>query len=263
VRGKALFPLKRWSFILLVTMLIFLPTLLPSTRAQLGSLAFSVALSPVGDVVVGQVFARAAPLLPVEKLLVNPLALVFEHPHPSWETHYLIVPRSAIKDIFTLLEPEHKKVLETVLSSIQRSLNLSKLKPPAYSLTVNGGLRQDVKQVHFHLNGERGAVAPLNHLPDSQALVLQTATYTVFNVTTAGGLHLIILPREPQPALSNWQTVPAYLVEHPLPLTELEAQFDLTARGFSVVLQELSSLESAQLIIHVTAGELTMTSTTD
>lgn len=222
-------------------------------KSLLGKLAFQVALSPTGSVIVGQTFARAAPLLPIKKRLMTPLAIAFDHPSPAWDTHYLIVPRKAVRTIFTLLEHANQEALEDVIGAASQLLTISDLEPPNYSLIVNGGLRQDVRQVHFHLNDDSSTV------PFDMAggpAVLATAAYTVFQLAEESGLHLVIMPKEAQPPLSQWASVPSYVIQHPLPLTELEERFKLTARGFSIIIQESSQLEQSKLVFHVTAGEL-------
>ncbi|MEO7804097.1 MAG: HIT domain-containing protein [Actinomycetota bacterium] len=88
--------------------------------------------------------------MPVDKLHETGLVVAFRHPKPTHETHILIVPKRAIAS-FEELESTDLPVVADVIACAQRIVQDLGLNPLGYSLVVNGGPRQDVAQIHFHL----------------------------------------------------------------------------------------------------------------
>ena len=111
---------------------------------------FSLAKTPVGDSIAGLAFGKFSKLLPVKKLINNKYVIAFWHPKPFWEKHILIVPKKPIKTLASLKEEDLvyiKEVFKTAVKIVEK-LDWNKKE---YSLLVNGGKRQEVNQIHFHL----------------------------------------------------------------------------------------------------------------
>ena len=115
--------------------------------------AFSIAKSSLGDLVVGLAFGTLSKLLPVKRVQENDKVIAFWHPKPFWKQHIVIVPKKAIKSITTLTEADEPYVAAvfTMASEIVKKLAWEK---GGYSITINGGDRQKVKQIHFHLHSD-------------------------------------------------------------------------------------------------------------
>jgi diadenosine tetraphosphate (Ap4A) HIT family hydrolase len=220
--------------------------------SSLSRLAFKIALHPTVGSVVGYGFEYAAPLLPVQKLFLTPKTIVFYHPRPAWKTHYLIVPRKKIKNLFWLTEASRHEYFQDVLLCAAKVIR-EKLEPSRYALIVNGGKRQDVLQVHFHLTGEQRYVEPLEEMP--KEVLLETPSFTVHMLSQANDkLHLVYIPKKDVPPLSQWQNENATQTNFSLSLNELEQRFGLVAKGFSLVFQEVSAFEQKRFVIHLVAG---------
>lgn len=232
-------------FIVLLVVMWFIPT----TRAWLATTLFQLALSPAMGKSVGLGFEYASPLLPVKQVLLTDKTTAFHHPRPSWEKHILIIPRKQITTIFDLLE--QKGYLESIYNAAHTVFISEHFETESYSLTVNGGLRQDVKQVHFHLYQPREALLEIKQRP-----VLQTEHFTVYEQSTQP-LHLVLEPTATLPPLSKWtKNHTKQLAALDLPLPELEQVYSLSSRGFSLIFQEASGVEKELLTIHLTAGAL-------
>jgi diadenosine tetraphosphate (Ap4A) HIT family hydrolase len=217
--------------------------------SSLGHLAFKIALNPSIGSLVGYGFEYAAPLLPVRKLFLTPKTIVFYHPRPAWKTHYLVIPRKKIKNLFQLTEPSKHVYFRDVLLSASKVI-WDQLEPTCYALIVNGGIRQDVMQVHFHLTGEQCYVAPLESTP-----LLETASFSIYDYTsTETKQHFVYVPKFNLLPLSKWQSDTAENVVFSLNLAELDQRFQLVKKGFSLVFQEASGLEQNQFIIHLVTG---------
>lgn len=112
---------------------------------------FSLAKSPLGDLIVGIAFGKFSKLLPVKRVKETSKVIAFWHPKPFWEKHILIIPKKKIKNVTSLKYEDGEYLYEVfkVAGEIVKELGWEK---EGYSLLANGGSRQEVNQLHFHLN---------------------------------------------------------------------------------------------------------------
>jgi len=112
---------------------------------------FDLGKTPIGDLIVGFAFGKFSKLLPVKKLKETDKIMAFWHPKPSWENHILIVPKKQIRKLTELGEKDLPYISEAfvVAREIVEKLGWEK---EGYTLSVNGGKRQEVNQLHFHLS---------------------------------------------------------------------------------------------------------------
>lgn len=111
---------------------------------------FSLAKTPIGDLIVGLAFGKLSGVLPVKRLKETEKVIAFWHPKPAYEKHILIVPKKAIANL-TTLNPNDIEYISEVFLVAQELVNSLKLEGDGYSLLTNGGKKQEVNQLHFHL----------------------------------------------------------------------------------------------------------------
>lgn len=111
---------------------------------------FHVAQSPLGDLIVGIAFGRLSSILPVNRVKENEFVIAFWHPRPSWEKHILLVPKKQIRSITSTSEDDRRYISEVYRMAKEVVLELGWDKS-GYTILANGGDRQDVHQIHFHL----------------------------------------------------------------------------------------------------------------
>lgn len=111
---------------------------------------FSLAKTPIGDLIVGLAFGKLNKLLLVKKIIETDKVIAFWHPKPSWEKHILIVPKKSIKKL-TSLKEEDLQYIDEVFITVKELIEKLKWEKKGYTLLVNGGARQEVNQLHFHL----------------------------------------------------------------------------------------------------------------
>jgi histidine triad (HIT) family protein len=112
--------------------------------------AFELAKSPIGDLIIGLAFGRFSKLLPITRIKETDKVIAFWHPKPFWEKHIVLVPKKAIKSIATLTQEDCLFISEIYLvaKEIVKELGWDN---NGYTILVNGGERQDISQIHFHL----------------------------------------------------------------------------------------------------------------
>lgn len=111
---------------------------------------FRVARTPWMGGVVGWVFAHMSFLIPVERLRDTPTLVAFYHPKPSHKVHVLIVPKKVVGSMLDL-DASDSAFLVEMFATVQALVDELGIRERGYSLVTNGGLYQDVKQLHFHL----------------------------------------------------------------------------------------------------------------
>ena len=115
---------------------------------NLGKFLFSMAKTPLGDYIVGTTFESLSNALPVKRVYENKLIIAFWHPRPFWEKHIVIVPKKKIKNIASI-KNDDQALINEVFVSVKDIVQ--KLGWTEYTLLVNGGNRQEINQIHFHL----------------------------------------------------------------------------------------------------------------
>lgn len=120
-------------------------------KNKIAKTAFKLSKTPIGDLIVGIAFSNFSKLLPVKKVKETDKAIAFWHPKPTYEKHILIVPKKRIKRITSIKESDSLDILECFEIAQEIIVEL-KWESEGYSVTVNGGKRQEVGQLHFHLH---------------------------------------------------------------------------------------------------------------
>lgn len=119
-------------------------------KKNAGEKLFSIAKTPLGDLIIGLAFGKLSKLLPVKKVVEADKVVAFWHPKPSWEKHILIVPKKPIKKL-TDIKKEDIAYVNEVFVVTKRLVEKFDWEKDGYTLLVNGGKRQEVNQLHFHL----------------------------------------------------------------------------------------------------------------
>lgn len=120
-------------------------------KEKFSKLAFKFAKSPAGDFLVGITFSKFSKLIPVKRVKENDKVIAFYHPKPFWENHIVIVPKKQIKKITYITDEDKNYIFEVfkVAAEIVEELGWEE---KGYSIMANGGKRQEVNQIHFHLH---------------------------------------------------------------------------------------------------------------
>ncbi len=120
-------------------------------KRQLSSKLFRLARSPISGAFIGFSFAYLHRLIPVNRLFETGRTLAFMHPVKAYDFHALAVPK-LVKPAFLAFDfgsEDDRLALIDILHTCRKVAVLNKL--PHFSIIVNGGMYQDVPQVHFHI----------------------------------------------------------------------------------------------------------------
>ena len=112
---------------------------------------FDLGKTPIGDLIVGFAFGKFSKLLPVKRLRETNKVIAFWHPKPFWEKHVLIVPKKSIKSLTSISDKDLRYINEAIIVAKELVRELG-WEIDGYTFSVNGGKRQEVNQLHFHLS---------------------------------------------------------------------------------------------------------------
>lgn len=221
---------------------------------MISRLLFRLAKTSLLGKVVGYGFAHFAFMIPVKRVRENGLILAFYHPKPAWSNHIVILPKKTIRTLLDLAEAAHRRYISAIFLAAQELV----ADPPfqgGYTLCVNGGPRQEVQQVHFHLFTGTPPVEKFSVEPD-EAEVWSGEQLRVFHhPRPEWETHLVVSPRTDAPALSRFRAQDRSLIEEVVSsIRSLEEQFQLVARGYTLCVQETAPGERERFSCHIIAG---------
>lgn len=212
-------------------------------------LLFKMAKGPQMGRAVGWAFQHASWAIPVRKVPAHRDILAFHHPHPSYDHHLILSPKRAVRDLRQLASDDLNAYLVKVWETAKA---LSAAQPEyhdAFALVANGGRRQEVQQVHFHLFTGHDMVA--------DGAAWERATRAVYRD------QAIRVLEHPDPDWElHWVTRPvsadqaAYFRGVLQCLDPLDARFHLTQRGYSLVYQHRrKACDMEWPVFHIVAGK--------
>ncbi len=122
------------------------------SQSRLTAIAFRVRRSPAAGFLVRHAFARVSDILPVRRVAESEHVLAFRHPVPGFApVHVLLVPKLATPTLMHFTDDQRREVATEVTQLAPRIIESFGRASAGFLVVVNGGARQDVRQVHFHL----------------------------------------------------------------------------------------------------------------
>lgn len=117
---------------------------------------FYLTRSPLARLVIGWVFTHMSFVIPVKRLRETETLLAFYHPKPSHALHILIVPKKGLVSLAAMTN-EDANFTADLFQTVQSLVTELNLEQRGYRLICNGGVYQDVPQLHFHLISDHAA----------------------------------------------------------------------------------------------------------
>jgi diadenosine tetraphosphate (Ap4A) HIT family hydrolase len=121
-------------------------------RAFIVRAAFRLRGSALAGVVIRQTFAHASRLLPIRRVAENAHMIAFHHPVPGYApVHLLLIPKRSAPSVVHLSVVQREQIAADVELIAREAMERLGLAESGFVVFVNGGARQDARQVHFHL----------------------------------------------------------------------------------------------------------------
>ena len=213
---------------------------------MLGKLLFRIAKAPLMGRIVGLAFQRCPWALPVKKIYCNRDVLAFDHPRPSYENHIIISPRKPVRSLRHMTSCDLMKIWDAA-GDIRAA-------HPAYhgpfTLVANGGKKQEVQQVHFHMFTHHDMVRDAQGNAEI-ALFHDEDTAVWEHPDPDWDIHAVLKPMAGAKRDCYFRSV-----LHSM--DQLDASFHLAQRGYSLVCQSDQANHDAECpVFHIISGRKT------
>lgn len=213
---------------------------------MLGRMLLRGAKSPAMGALAGWAFRLCPGLLPVKRVLLTPALVAFKHPRPAYANHVILSPRRAVRSLTQLAQEEAP--LGSILAAVQEIAAAQAAYAPGFTLAANGGRRQEVQQVHFHLFTGHDMVGDGGEMAGDDGELFRCGTVRVLrHALPAWERHLLLAPGEEADRH-------AYLRDVLRCVARLAEDDDLQAMGYSLVCRQQGREEAALPAFHLVAG---------
>ncbi len=187
---------------------------------------FHMAKAPFMGKVIGIAFRYFSWAIPVKKLYNSRDVISFYHPKPSYKNHILIVPKKAITNLQQLASDKFQEYFVKLWNAAWNIYATHSEYRNSFVLISNGGRRQEVSQVHFHM-------------------------FTNHDVVNADWeIHAEI------PVVSSEQITKEYFKDIMQRINWLDTEFDIVKKGYSLVYQYDKQTSNLDIpTFHIIAGK--------
>lgn len=118
---------------------------------MLKQVLFHIAKAPCMGKFIGIAFRYFCWAIPVKKIYNSKDVAAFYHPKPSYNNHIVIVPKRAITNLQQLASDGFQEYLVKLWEAVKKIYAAHPEYQNSFVLVANGGRRQEVSQVHFHM----------------------------------------------------------------------------------------------------------------
>lgn len=207
---------------------------------------------------VGLIFQYLSFTLPVKKVFRSKKILGFYHPKPSYKKHILVIPKKNIKNLIELSKHNNIKYLLEIWNSSKKIASKCFGENSLYVLCANGGKRQEVQQVHFHLFKDEKIVNTCIKLNDLKTVYSNKDINIMYNTNSNWETHLIMAPwyYDVNKELDKQININDLLISSIKSIPSLDLKFALVKNGYTFIYQEnFGDMEKVSPILHLVSGK--------
>lgn len=114
-------------------------------------LLFNIAKAPFMSKFIGTAFRYFSWAIPIKKVYNSKDVIAFYHPKPSYENHIIISPKRAIENLQQMSTEGFENYFVQIWNVVKDIHATHPEYRDSFALVANGGKRQKVSQMHFHM----------------------------------------------------------------------------------------------------------------
>ena len=208
---------------------------------------FRMAKSPWMGKIVGFAFQYMSRLIPVKRIVSNKEVFIFAHPQPCYPHHLILSPKRPVRSLQQLAaEPSYFTAIWSAAMAVHAG------QPEidrAFTLAANGGKRQEVQQVHFHMFTDHPLVTENAEKENGAAVFYQNEKICILKPAhPEWDIHLVI--RSVSSARDDYLSGVLRCIDG------LDAQFGIVQQGYSLVYQHNPRKnDQAMPVFHIVSGK--------
>lgn len=223
---------------------------------MLKTLLFKIAKGPFMGKIVGNAFRYGSWAIPVKKVYNGKGILAFYHPSPSYENHIIISPKRAIKNLRQMKLDCFNKYFAKILEVAKDICVTHSEYHDSFTIVANGGKRQEVQQVHFHMFTNHEIVNEYSAEEQAEGVFYSDKIICVLEHPRPNWeLHFVIKPILSSPMAENEEYKSMYFrsVLHSIDL--LNVEFNIVQSGYSLIYR-CDKMQDSDMgsVFHVVSG---------
>lgn len=217
---------------------------------MLQRLLFKLSKAPFMGKMVGTVFRCCSWAVPVKKIYNSKEIIAFYHPRPSYENHIIISPKRAVRDLQQLASESYSIYCVKLWKAVKEIVELHPEYKDSFALVANGGKRQEVGQVHFHMFTNHEAVNEYSYASLAESVFYRDSDVNILEHPNPNWeKHFVILPD----LLFEIENRYFRNILHSIDL--LDAEFHIVQKGYSFVYQYDKQKSDAEWpVFHIVSG---------
>ena len=220
-------------------------------------LLFKIAKGPFMGKLVGNVFQHCSWAIPVKKVYNSREILAFHHPRPSYENHIIISPKRAVKNLQQMTFDRFSKYFVKIWEAAKDICMMYPGYNDSFVIVANGGKRQEVGQVHFHMFTNHEIVNEYPAQEQAESVFYRDRDICVLEHPNPNWeVHFVIKPISSSQMAGNEEYIDTYFRSILHSIDRLNAKFNIVQRGYSLVYQyNKQSGDKECPVFHIVSGE--------
>ena len=218
---------------------------------MLQKLLFKIAKEPMMGQLIGYAFQTCSWAIPVRKASDNRDILSFHHPRPSYDHHLILSPKRAIRSLQELASDNSADCLMKIWKTVRELHETYPAYHDSFTLVANGGIRQEVQQLHFHMFANN-KMANDAASPSAESMIFRDQDICILEHPNPNwDIHLVM-----RPAAVSQGDSSAYFRSVLRSVSRLCAACQLAEKGYSLVYQyEKQKDDLDHPVFHLIAGK--------
>lgn len=224
---------------------------------MLKKLLFKIAKGPFMGKIAGNAFQYCSLAIPVKKVYSSKEIFAFYHPRPSYENHIIISPKKAVKNLQQLASDSFCKYFVKIWEAAKDICVTHPGYNNSFALVANGGKRQEVQQVHFHMFTNHEIVNEYSAQAQAKSVFYSDRDICILEHPDPNWeVHFVIKPVSSSRMAGNEEYNDTYFrsILHSIDL--LNAEFNIVQRGYSLVYECNKKKNDKECpVFHIVSGK--------
>ena len=224
---------------------------------QVKKLLFKIAKGPFMGKIVGKAFQHCSWAIPVKKVYNSKEIIAFYHPQPSYENHMILSPKRAVKNLQQMASDSFSKYFVKIWETAKEICVMHPEYNDSFVIVANGGKRQEVQQVHFHMFTNHDIVNEYSAKEETENAFYRDRDICVLEHPNPNWeFHFVIKPVSSSQTAGDEEYKDTYFrsILHSIDL--LNAEFNIVQRGYSLVYQSNQTKRDKEYpTFHIVSGK--------
>ncbi|MBQ8556400.1 MAG: HIT domain-containing protein [Clostridia bacterium] len=224
---------------------------------MLRKLLFNMAKSPFMGKIVGNAFQYCSRIIPVKRVYDSKKIVAFHHPQPLYKNHLIISPKKAVRNLQQMASDGLSRYFVKIWETAKDICAMHPEFNDSFVMVANGGKRQEVQQVHFHMFTDHAFVNEYAAQEQFESVFYRDANICVLaHPTPNWEFHCVMKPVSPSQMAENEEYQNMYFRSLLHNIDALNAEFKIVQRGYSLVYQYSKQISDQKCpVFHIVSGK--------